>query len=219
MNTTIAISLLDRATHHIIGRNDPENEFGDPGMINSRFSRPIELNNTVESRDPSWALHMWPDLQEGVLYAHHFRTQISPPFYGYIIRQSMCACFVANSLPVCFSWGCFLSHVRRPWMPGLCSVVSAGCSTRATMLWGLTRPCSDIIYRFNYFLGQFKHQWIHKTSVTTQRVFSPPLRGSPPPPTNHPYVFTCGTGEKSYLKWRAIQLASHQTEHQLNYLV
>ena len=49
----IAISLLDRATHHIISRNDPENEFGDPGRINSKFSRPIELNNTVESRDPS----------------------------------------------------------------------------------------------------------------------------------------------------------------------
>ena len=53
LNTTIAISLLDRATHHIIGRNDPENEFGDPGRINSKFSRPIELSNTVESRDPS----------------------------------------------------------------------------------------------------------------------------------------------------------------------
>ena len=53
MNTTIAISLLDRATHHIIGRNDPENELGDPGRVNSKFSRPTELNNTVESRDPS----------------------------------------------------------------------------------------------------------------------------------------------------------------------
>ena len=51
--------------------------------------------------------HMWPDLQEGVLYAHHFNTQISPPFYRYIIRQSMGACIVANSSPVCFSWGCF----------------------------------------------------------------------------------------------------------------
>ena len=45
--------------------------------------------------------------------------------------------------------------------------------------------------------GQFKHQWIHKISVTTQCVFSPPLCGSPPPPTNHPYVITCGTGEKT----------------------
>ena len=53
MNTTIAISLLDRATHHIIGRNDPENDFGGPRRINSKFSRSIELNNTVESRDPS----------------------------------------------------------------------------------------------------------------------------------------------------------------------
>ena len=148
--------------------------------------------------------------------AHRFYLH---PMDTCIIKLSMCTCFAANRSPVCFSWGCFLSHVRRPWMPGLCSVVSAGCSTKATRLWGLTRPCSDIIYRFNYFLGQFKHQWIHKTSVTTQCVFSPPLHGSPPPPTNHPYVFTCGTGEKNYLKWRAIQLASHQTEHQLNYLV
>ena len=53
MNTTIAISLLDRATHHIIGRNDPENDLGDPGRINSNFSRRIGLSNTVESRDPS----------------------------------------------------------------------------------------------------------------------------------------------------------------------
>ena len=137
---------------------------------------------------------MWLDLQEGVLYAYHFSTQISPPFYGYIIRLSMCACFVANSSPVCFSWGCFLRRVRRPWMLG------AGCSTKATRLRGLTQFCSDIISWFNYFLGQFKHQWIHKTSITTQHVFSPPLCGSPPPPTNHPYVITCGIGEKNYLK-------------------
>ena len=97
----------------------------------------------------------------------------------------------------------------------LCWLFNKGYQAVTSLTW----PCSDIIYRFNYFLGQFKHQCIHKTSVTTQRVFSPPLRGSPPPPTNHPYVFTCGTDEKNYLKWRAIQLTSHQTEHQLNYLV
>ena len=53
-----------------------------------------------------------------------------------------------------------------------------------------------IIYWFNYFLGQFRHQWIHNISVTTQRVFSPPFRGSPPPPANLPYVITCSAGEK-----------------------
>ena len=36
-------------------------------------------------------------------YMHTNSAQISPPFYGYIIRQSMCVCFVANSLPVCSS--------------------------------------------------------------------------------------------------------------------
>ena len=28
--------------------------------------------------------------------------------------------------------------------------------------------------------------------------FSPPLRGSPPPPANHPYGITCGTGKKLF---------------------
>ena len=42
-------------------------------------------------------IDMRPDLQEGVLYAHHFNTQISPPFYRYIIRQSMGACIVHQS--------------------------------------------------------------------------------------------------------------------------
>ena len=176
-------------------------------------SEKIDLLGNFVTINIRWFQYLWLDLQEQVLYAHHFRTQISPPFYGYIIRQSMCACFVPNSSPVCSSRGCFLRYVRRPWMPGLHSVISAGYSTKATRLWSLTWPCSDIIYWFNYFLGHFKHQWIHKTSVTTQRVFSLPLRGSTPPPTNHPYVITCGTGSQ------VIQLASQQREHQLNYLV
>ena len=132
---------------------------------------------------------MWPDLQEGVLYAHHFNTQISPPFYRYIIRQSMGACIVANSSPVCFS-GCFwgMSDVHECSVCIQLSLLAVkqrppSCKVR------LTRPCSDIIYWFNYFLGQFRHQWIHNTSVNTQGVLSPPLRGSPPPPTNpHPYI-------------------------------
>ena len=110
---------------------------------------------------------------------------------------------------------CQTSMNARFVLTRLCWLFNKGYQAVTSLTW----PCSDIIYRFNYFLGQFKHQCIHKTSVTTQRVFSPPLRGSPPPPTSHPYVFTCGTDEKNYLKWRAIQLTSHQTEHQLNYLV
>ena len=31
-------------------------------------------------------------LQEGVLHAHHFITQISPLYYRYIIKQSICMC-------------------------------------------------------------------------------------------------------------------------------
>ena len=40
---------------------------------------------------------------------------------------------------------------------------------------------SDIIYSFDYFLGYLEHKW----GVTSGRVFSPPLRGSPPPLCNH----------------------------------
>ena len=110
---------------------------------------------------------MWPDLQEGVLYVHHFSTHISPPFYRYIIRQSMCACIVANSSPVCFSWGCFLRHVRCPWRHE-CSVCiqlfllavkqrPLGCKVSQDLVVILS---TDLC---NYFLGQFKHQWIHNT--------------------------------------------------------
>ena len=52
-------------------------------------------------------LNLQPDMQEGVLYAHHFGRKISPPFYRYIIRQSLCACIVANSLPVYFPEAAF----------------------------------------------------------------------------------------------------------------
>ena len=37
-----------------------------------------------------------------------------------------------------------------------------------------------------------------------------PLRGSPPPPTLHPYISACGV-DKNYLKWWEIQLAMHCT--------
>ena len=37
---------------------------------------------------------------EGVLYAHHFNTHISPPFYRYIACQSMCACSLAFPDPL-----------------------------------------------------------------------------------------------------------------------
>ena len=53
----------------------------------------------------------------------------------------------------------------------------------ATELSGFTQPCSDIICVV--------------TSVTTQCVFFLPRRSSLPPQTNHPYVITCGTGEKT----------------------
>ena len=46
---------------------------------------------------------MRPDLQEEVLYVHHFNTQILPPLDSYINEQSMHVCMIANSSSVlCF---------------------------------------------------------------------------------------------------------------------
>ena len=47
--------------------------------------------------------HKNSDLQEGVLYAHHFNTQILPPLNSYINEQPMHVCKIANSSSICFS--------------------------------------------------------------------------------------------------------------------
>ena len=44
--------------------------------------------------------------------------------------------------------------------------------------------------------------------ITSSCVFPRHCHGSPPPPSDHPYVSTCGIDEK-YLKWQAFQLATH----------
>ena len=62
---------------------------------------------------------MWPDLQEGVLYLHHFNAQILPPLDSHTNVQAMHGCMIANSPSVCFSQGCFLRRVRRPGVLGL----------------------------------------------------------------------------------------------------
>ena len=43
---------------------------------------------------------------------------------------------------------------------------------------------------------------------------NPPLYGSPPPSTLHPYISACGA-DKNYLKWREIQPAMHCREDSL----
>ena len=43
---------------------------------------------------------------------------------------------------------------------------------------------------------------------------NPPLHGSPPPSTLHPYISACGV-DKNYLKWWEIQLAMHCREDSL----
>ena len=52
----------------------------------------------------------------------------------------------------------------------------------------------------------------HFTLKNAELSCNPPLRGSPLPPTLHPYISACGV-DKSYLKWWEIhnQLAMHCT--------
>ena len=45
-------------------------------------------------------LNIVPGLQGGVLYVHHFNTQISPPPDSYINEQTMHVCMLANSSSV-----------------------------------------------------------------------------------------------------------------------
>ena len=127
MNIFIANPFLDQETYQIITRNVTESKFREPGDNTRQLSDPMYFNTTGRSRDPSWLPQVWPDLQEGVLYAHHINTQILPPLDSYINEQPMHVWKMANCSSVCFSWGCFLRRVRRPWVPGLSLIACAGC--------------------------------------------------------------------------------------------
>ena len=119
MNIFIANPFLDQETYQIITRNVTESKFREPGDNTRQLSDPMYFNTTGRSRDPSWLPQVSPDLQEGVLYAHHINTQILPPLDSYINEQPMHVWMMANCSSFCFSWGCFLRRVRRPWVPGL----------------------------------------------------------------------------------------------------
>ena len=118
INLCVANPLTDQATYQIISRNGTESEFWQTGDDSKPPSSPMHFNITGRSRDPSWALQVWPDLQKGVLYTHHFNAQILPPLDRYTNIQTMHGCMMANSSSVCFSQGCFLRRVRRPCVLG-----------------------------------------------------------------------------------------------------
>ena len=54
----------------------------------------------------------------------------------------------------------------------------------------------------------------HFTLKNAELSCNPPLRGSPTPPTLHPYISACGV-DKNYLTWWEIQLAMHCREDSL----
>ena len=63
-------------------------------------------------------IQLWQDLQKGVLYAHNFKSQFSPPFDRYNNRLTAHACIIAKGSTVYFYWGLFHGPVRRPSVLG-----------------------------------------------------------------------------------------------------
>jgi len=103
----------------------------------------IELGTEVATE--SYVHHMWLDLQEGVFHAHKYR------FYHHTIdtlSDNPCVHVLWPTVhrfafPEAAFWD--MSDVHE-CLVYLYSVVFAGCSTKATRLWGLTWPL--IFFKF-----------------------------------------------------------------------
>ena len=135
---------------------------------------------------------MWLDLPKGVLYVHSFKSHFSPPLDRYNNRLTVHANTIAKASTICFYWG--LSHwpVWRPLVLGW-SVNSSTLPSQADNRQGIiTRLAGETghqcIYMWSWKWPELK-SFGHKKFLY-QRV--PPLRGSPPPPTLHPYRNACG---------------------------
>ena len=61
----------------------------------------------------------------------------------------------------------------------------------------------DSLSAVGFLVGHF--------TLKNAELSNPPLRGSPPSPTFHPYISACGV-DKNYLKWQEIQLFMHCRE-------
>ena len=106
----------------------------------------------------------------------------------------------AKSLLVCFSYGWFLRHVIRTWVPGWLQMALVAVHKQKLGC----KPPYDCYLMLSIDLATFCGIWATNgpllgpfCSVSYWRVFSLPLCGSPPPPTNHPIEITCGIGEKT----------------------
>ena len=158
---------------------------------------------------------MWPALPKPATYAHHVNEQFSPSIDSSINKLTNCQYTTAKCWQVCFCWGLFLRAVRRPRAVLGCPLNATGRLAQATILLEITiRLVDDIDHWFSYVLWQFECNGAslcmgHFTFKNAELRCNPPLRGSPPPPTLHPYISACGVDKKNYLKWWEIQLAMH----------
>ena len=110
------------------------------------------------------------------------------------------------------AWGLFLRSVRHLWVLGCPLNANGWLVQAATLLEITTWLVDDIGHGFSYInfcdsLSAIGLLVDHFTLKIAELSCNPPLRGSPPPPSSTP-ICACGV-DKSYLKWREIQLALH----------
>ena len=138
---------------------------------------------------------MWPDLPKGIVYAHSFKSHFSPPFDTYNNTLTVRAYIIAKGSMVYFNWGFICRPVWCPRVLGW-SLNGFNLPGQADSRQGITtRLAGETWHWCSYILwyAETKTAWIDPFGhiiFLNQKV--PPLRGSSPPHTLHPYRTACG---------------------------
>ena len=98
---------------------------------------------------------MWPALQKSTTYTHYSKDQFSSSMDTFINTLINYQYTTVKCWWVCFSWGLFLSPVRRPWVFGCLLNATGWLVQAATFLEIATQLVDDIGHGFSYILWQF----------------------------------------------------------------
>ena len=135
--------------------------------------------------------HMWLGLPKPATYAHYVKEQFSLSMDSFINKLTKCQYTTAKCWHVCFCWGLFLRPIRCPQVLR-CPLNATGWLVQATTTL-TTGLVDDIGNGFSYVC--FVTVWVpwgllvgHFTLKNAELTCNPPLLGSPPPPTLHPYI-------------------------------
>ena len=139
------------------------------------------------------SIYIWNQICQKGSYTHSFKSHFSQPFDRYNNRLTVHAYTIAKASTVCFYWGLIHGPVWRPRILGW-SVNGSNLPSQADSRQGITTGlasetwhcCSYILWRG----AENSLNWNHLAIFLNQKV--PPLCGSPPPPTLHPYRIACG---------------------------